>query len=332
MGVRVLNQLGAYVLPFLAVLAGHDLAPWALGVFGVAALVSRWLGGLLLDHLPPRTVIVLGLTATGATMSLLAGAHGPGWTLLAAVALVGLAFEIYEPATQESLARLTTRPGAEGTQADVYGLLGTSLVASGAVGGLLAAILLPLGPRWLIATDALTCLVAACVALTLLTPDAVAPPTTTSTPPDTRIPDPLTVEPSASRPPSANLPTRRPRFPTSARSPQASRSPTPRGVIPPPSPVPRAPQAHTSAELQLAETSPPSRNDRKSRPTPRSPPSQAPPRGQQRSTSQAPLTRIPQLAASETEGTRRGAGQPRTAARTASFPQTTPLQRMAAAG
>ncbi|WP_067466280.1 hypothetical protein [Actinomadura macra] len=46
-GVRVLNQLGAYVLPFLAVLAGPGLASWALGVFGVAALLSRWLGGLL---------------------------------------------------------------------------------------------------------------------------------------------------------------------------------------------------------------------------------------------------------------------------------------------
>ncbi|MUN35453.1 MFS transporter [Actinomadura sp. NEAU-AAG5] len=192
-GVRVLNQLGAYVLPFLAVLAGHDLAAWALGVFGAAALVSRWLGGLLLDHLAPRSVIVLGLTATGATMLLLAGARDPGW-VLAAVALVGLAFEIYEPATQESLARLTDRHA----QTDVYGFLGTSLVASGAVGGLLAALLLPLGARWLIVADGLTCLLAAGVALALLTPDQPTrspprPPTTNPLPSASRIPGPETL-------------------------------------------------------------------------------------------------------------------------------------------
>ncbi len=201
-GVRVLNQLGAYVLPFLAVLAGHDLAAWALGVFGAAALVSRWLGGLLLDHLAPRSVIILGLTATGASMLLLAGARGPGW-VLAAVALVGLAFEIYEPATQESLARLTDRHA----QADVYGFLGTSLVASGAVGGLLAALLLPLGARWLIVADALTCLLAAGVALALLTPDQPTrspprPPTTNPVPSASRIPGPgtLAAEAPSSKP------------------------------------------------------------------------------------------------------------------------------------
>ncbi|WP_165975742.1 MFS transporter [Actinomadura rubrisoli] len=171
-GVRVLNQLGAYVLAFLAVLAGPDLAAWALGVFGIAALVSRWLGGVLLDRLAPRTVIVLGLTATGAAMLLLAAARG-SWLVLAAIALVGLAFELYEPATQESLARITA--SEHGRRGDVYGLLGTSLVAAGAVGGLLAAVLLPIGVRWLVVVDAVTCLVAAAVALAFLEPEPVRP-------------------------------------------------------------------------------------------------------------------------------------------------------------
>src|SRR3954467_10739511 len=63
--VRIFNQLGAYALGFLAVLAGPDLAPPALAVFGVAALLSRWAGGLLLDRLAPRTVVAAGLAATG---------------------------------------------------------------------------------------------------------------------------------------------------------------------------------------------------------------------------------------------------------------------------
>jgi MFS family permease len=148
-GVRLINQLGAYVMSFLAVLAGPRLAAAALAVFGLAALAvfglaalaSRWIGGLLLDRFAPRTLIVFGLASTGAGLLLLAAARGSG-EFLAAVALVGLAFEIYEPATQESLARVG------GRRSDLYGLLGTLAVAVGAIGGLLAAVLLPLGPRW----------------------------------------------------------------------------------------------------------------------------------------------------------------------------------------
>ncbi|MDL4815282.1 MFS transporter [Actinomadura opuntiae] len=162
-GVRVINQLGAYVMAFLAVLAGPDLASAALAAFGVAALASRWLGGVLLDRMAPRTLIALGLASTGAALLVLAAAHGPPLTLGAA-ALVGLAFEIYEPATQEALARAAP-PGRHG---DVYGALGTSLVAAGAVGGLLAAVLLPLGARWLAVADAASCFAAAVLALAFL--------------------------------------------------------------------------------------------------------------------------------------------------------------------
>ncbi|GAA4622101.1 hypothetical protein GCM10023196_012920 [Actinoallomurus vinaceus] len=155
-GVRILNQLGAYALAFLAVLAGPRLAPAALAVFGAAALISRWSGGLLLDRLSPRATVALGLSATGAALLVLAAARTPAQTL-AATALVGLAFEIHEPASQELLARVT----ADGQRHNAYALLGTSLAAAGAVGGLLAAVLLPLGVRWLMVADAATCLAAA---------------------------------------------------------------------------------------------------------------------------------------------------------------------------
>ncbi|MFI0410639.1 MFS transporter [Actinomadura sp. 3N508] len=167
--VRVLNQLGAYALAFLAVLAGPDLAAVTLAVFGAAALISRWAGGLLLDRLPPRTIIAVGLASTGAALFVLAAARSPAETVVA-VALVGLAFELYEPASQELLARVT---GGEQRQ-DAYALLGTSLVAAGAAGGLLAAVLLPLGVRWLMAVDGLTCVAAGVVALVFLNPDGAA--------------------------------------------------------------------------------------------------------------------------------------------------------------
>ncbi|WP_165495053.1 MFS transporter [Actinomadura roseirufa] len=155
----MLNQLGAFALPFLAVLAGAGRAALVLAVFGGAALVSRRAGGVLLDRMAPRSVIVLGLTATGVALLALAAARGTA-QITTATALAGLAFELYEPATQEALARHTDAARRDA----VYGLLGTSLVAAGAAAGLLAAVLLPLGVRWLIVVDGATCLAAAGVA------------------------------------------------------------------------------------------------------------------------------------------------------------------------
>jgi MFS family permease len=163
LGIRVLNQVGAFAFAFLAVVAGPHLVTAALTVFGLTALVSRWAGGVLLDRAAPRTLIALGLTTTGLALLALAVARTP-WQVLTAIAGTGLAFEIYEPATSELLARVTE---AEWRQ-DAYTLLGTSLAAAGAISGLLAAVLLPFGVRWLLIADAATCLAAAMIALTRL--------------------------------------------------------------------------------------------------------------------------------------------------------------------
>ncbi|TDD24723.1 MFS transporter [Nonomuraea diastatica] len=161
--VRILNALGAYALSFLAVLMGPELAAVALALFGVTALVSRWAGAFLLDRFSPRTVLAAGLVATGLSLAGLALAHGQ-FQVLVAIAVVGLAFEVYEPASQELLARASTGERRHHT----YAVMGVALSAAGAVAGLLAAVLLPLGVRWLVAADALTCLVAAAVAVTFL--------------------------------------------------------------------------------------------------------------------------------------------------------------------
>ncbi|MFI7640423.1 MFS transporter [Nonomuraea sp. NPDC049400] len=161
--VRVLNALGAYALSFLAVLAGPDLAAAALVLFGVMALLSRWAGAFLLERFSPRGVLAAGLAATGLALIALALAQGPAQVLVA-IALVGLAFELYEPACQELVARASS-----GEQRHTsYAVMGVALSAAGAAAGLVAAVLLPLGVRWLIAADALTCLLAAVVALAFL--------------------------------------------------------------------------------------------------------------------------------------------------------------------
>ncbi|MEV1243234.1 MFS transporter [Nonomuraea sp. NPDC050022] len=164
--VRILNALGAYALSFLAVLAGPELAAAALALFGVAALLSRWAGALLLERFSPRGVLSAGLAATGLALFTLVLAQSPAQVLIA-IALVGLAFEVYEPPSQELLAR-----ASEGEQRHAtFAVLGVALSAAGAAAGLLAAVLLPLGVRWLVAADALTCLVAAAVAVSFLPRD-----------------------------------------------------------------------------------------------------------------------------------------------------------------
>ncbi|GII52414.1 hypothetical protein Pth03_08030 [Planotetraspora thailandica] len=164
--VRVLNALGAYALSFLAVLAGPELAPVALAVFGVTALASRWAGAFLLDRFSPRGVLAAGLAGTGLALIALAVAHGPV-PILVAIALVGLAFEVYEPASQEFLARASVGEQRHAT----FAVMGVAITAAGAIAGLLAALLLPFGVRWLVVADALTCLAAAGVAVALLPGD-----------------------------------------------------------------------------------------------------------------------------------------------------------------
>ncbi|MCA2226135.1 MFS transporter [Nonomuraea aurantiaca] len=168
--VRTLNALGAYALSFLAVLAGPELAAAALALFGVTALLSRWAGALLLERFSPRGVLSAGLAATGLALFALVLAQGPAQVLIA-IALVGLAFEVYEPPSQELLAR-----ASEGEQRHAtFAVLGVALSAAGAAAGLLAAVLLPLGVRWLVAADALTCLAAAAVAVAFLPRDDARP-------------------------------------------------------------------------------------------------------------------------------------------------------------
>ena len=161
---RVVNRLGGFTLTFLPVLlvTAYDASLVAAGVvaaaFGLATIPSRLLGGRLADRLGRRTTIVLGLTGCAVAQLCLAGAPGLGWALVAAV-LLGLCFEIYEPPSQALLADLTPRR----QRAGAYSALGAAMAASGVVAGVLAALLLGFGMRWLFVVDAVTCL--ACAAL-----------------------------------------------------------------------------------------------------------------------------------------------------------------------
>jgi len=165
---RAVNRLGAFTLPFLTVVLTVDLgaslatAGLVVALFGAATIPSRILGGLLADALGRRSTIALGLTLTAAFQLMLAAAPGIATAAVAAV-LLGLAFEVYEPASQAIIADLVTD---DRDRVAAYGLYGAALAVAGVAAGVLAAILGGIDLRLLFVADAVSCL--ACAALVLV--------------------------------------------------------------------------------------------------------------------------------------------------------------------
>ncbi|WP_157630716.1 MFS transporter [Kribbella catacumbae] len=170
---RGVNRLGAFTLPFLAVVLTVELgasvaeAGLVLTVFGAATLPSRVFGGLLADRLGRRLTIVLGLVGC-AVGQLWIAASGSLWSAVPAVVVLGLTFEIYEPPSQAIIADVTEpadRPAA-------YGLLGAVMAVAAVVAGLFAAWLGQWDLRWLFVADAITC-VACAVLVAIALPGGV---------------------------------------------------------------------------------------------------------------------------------------------------------------
>ena len=168
---RGVNRLGAFTLPFLAVLLNDDLgasvatAGLLVGVFGIATIPSRLAGGELADRLGPVVTITLGLAGCAVAQLWVALSRSLP-SAVGAVVLLGLAFELYEAPSQALMADLTP----EGDRASAYGLLGAALSGAGVVAGLLAAWLGSIDLRWLFVADAFSCLAAAVVVVTVVRP------------------------------------------------------------------------------------------------------------------------------------------------------------------
>ena len=189
---RAVNRLGAFTLPFLGVILtveyGATVAETGLilTLFGLATIPSRIFGGHLADRLGRRHTIMLGLVGCAVAQSWIA-LSASKLSVILAVGLLGLVFEIYEPPSQATIADVTSpedRPAA-------YGLLGAAMAAAAVVAGLLAAWLSNWNLRWLFAIDAITCLSCALL-IGLLLPNGAHPasPTTQSPPPPEPAPNP----------------------------------------------------------------------------------------------------------------------------------------------
>jgi dipeptide/tripeptide permease len=173
---RAVNQLGAFSLAFLTVMLcrvmGASLATAGAvsALFGVATLLSRLLGGRLADRLGRRRTILLGLAGCAAAQLGIAAAPDLAVAAVCAV-LLGLAFELYEPASQAMIAD-TTEPDQR-TQA--YALLATALAVGNMGAGLIADAVGHSGLRWLFVVDAASCLACALIVRLALPADGRLP-------------------------------------------------------------------------------------------------------------------------------------------------------------
>jgi MFS family permease len=176
---RVVNQLGAFSLPFLTALicAGHGVSLTTAGLvsaaFGLATIPSRLAGGALADRIGRRTTILLGLCGCAVSQLAIAVCTSLAWTVVAAV-LLGLAFELYEPPSQAIIGESVP----ERQRVRAFSLLSAALAAGGMGAGLLAALLGRWDLRWLFVADAATCLTCALLIRLALPHDSPAPPGT----------------------------------------------------------------------------------------------------------------------------------------------------------
>ncbi|HEY3481423.1 MAG TPA: MFS transporter, partial [Streptomyces sp.] len=176
---RVVNQLGAFSLPFLTALicADHDANLTTAGLvsaaFGLATIPSRLAGGGLADRIGRRTTILLGLCGCAVSQLAIAASPSLSWTVAAAVAL-GLAFELYEPPSQAIIGESVP----ERQRVRAFSMLSAALAAGGMGAGLLAALLGRWDLRWLFVADAATCLACALLVRLALPRDRPPPPGT----------------------------------------------------------------------------------------------------------------------------------------------------------
>lgn len=133
-----------------------------LALFGAMTIPSRLLGGTLAERFGNRTAAAFGLGAAGVAQLAVAAAHDPR-LLFAAILLLGLAYEIVEPATQAVVA-----DDAHADELADLALLWAAVSVAGVLAGVLAALLLPIGVWALFLVDGLGSLLAAGLAWAVL--------------------------------------------------------------------------------------------------------------------------------------------------------------------
>lgn len=170
---RAVNQLGGFSLAFLTVLLTRDFGAGLMtagivsAAFGLATIPSRLAGGRLADRWGRRRTIVAGLLALALAQLGLAAAPSLAVATVCAV-VMGLAFELFEPPSQATIADAVPPSG----RASAFELLTTAVAAGSLAAGVIADVVGRWSLRWLFVVDAGTGLACAVIVALALAPDA----------------------------------------------------------------------------------------------------------------------------------------------------------------
>ncbi len=155
---RFVNMVGnSLVFPFLAVFLasrlGGSLASvgLAMGAYGVIQVVSVLSGGIFADAWGRRRVMLVSLSA-GAVAAYLVGIVGPLWALFLALACMGFALPLFQPASMALVADLVPKEKLN----ESYALLRMASNAGIIIGPMVGGLLADHSFYWLFALDAVS--------------------------------------------------------------------------------------------------------------------------------------------------------------------------------
>jgi MFS family permease len=168
---RAVNQFGAFSLPYMTVLltTGIGASLTAAGIivtaFGVATIPSRLAGGRLVAVLGHRRTIIAGLIGCAGAQVGLATSRSIAAATIFAI-LLGLLYEVYEPASQATIANAV----AADHRVRAFGALNAALALASIGAGVLGAVVGRWNIRGLFWIDALTCLTCAVIVGVVMQP------------------------------------------------------------------------------------------------------------------------------------------------------------------
>jgi MFS family permease len=160
----LVNKLGTFIFPYLSLVLMRDfhLSPAAAGLlmtsYGLGAIASVLVGGVLTDRLGRRQTLLLSMGGGGALAVAMGAAPSLTWFVPLLIAF-GFLADLYRPASSALVSDLL--PPAE--RALGFAALRTAVNLGFAVGVVLGGVLADVGWRWLFVGDGLTTLACAAV-------------------------------------------------------------------------------------------------------------------------------------------------------------------------
>lgn len=160
----LVNKLGTFIFPYLSLVLMRDfhMSPASAGLlmtsYGLGAIVSVLVGGVLTDRLGRRRTLIVSMGGGGALAVAMGAAPSLAWFV---PLLIGFGFlaDLYRPASSAIVSDLL----APAERALGFAALRTAINLGFAVGVVLGGVLADVGCRWLFVGDGLTTLACAVV-------------------------------------------------------------------------------------------------------------------------------------------------------------------------